>query len=116
MGLAPSELKFRVNVKNGVSNGAFKYMVHVDARCNISCFCTRQKQGRASPPHNNLHAKENTNLRMPLFSSFFTKSHQTDHVLYRAIAHCYIIVFLSGTVNNGHTLVTQARSLKKFFF
>lgn len=51
------------------SKGAFKYMVHVDAQCNLSSFCTRQRQDRTTSQRNRLNAKEDKNLRCGM--SFF---------------------------------------------
>lgn len=104
--LARSDLKFRLNVRDGGSKGAFKYMVHVDAQINLPCFCKRQKNDRTSLPHNH--------LQVIFLLFFFTEFHQTDHVLYHSTlplcqANIIIDVCFILTVTNGHTLVTQNR-------
>lgn len=116
------------------SKGTFEYMFHVDAQCNLSSFCTRQRQERTSPQRNRLHAKENKNLRCVMF--FFAEFRQTNHVLYHvtlSLCQTNIIIrrWVFPIINNGHTLVTQdqqycfgrklpfyfqARSLREFSF
>ena len=62
--LARGDLKFRVNAKNDDSKCAFKHMVHVDAQCNLSCSCARQKQDRTSPQRKHMRS---INLEIILF-------------------------------------------------
>ena len=118
--LARGDLKFRVNAKNDDSKCAFKHMVHVDAQCNLSCSCARQKQDRTSPQRKHLHAKKNKNLRSLIFFFFFffffAEFRQTNHVLYRvtlSLCQANIIIHrcVFRIINNGHTLVTQDYSL-----
>ena len=107
---ACGDLKVRVNAENDASKGAFKHMVHVDAQCNLSCFCKRQRQDRTSPQRNHLHAKENKNLRWVIFFSFCRVSANES-----CLISCDIVLASSKynlrcvfhIINNGHTLVSQ---------
>ena len=115
--LARGDLKFRVNVKNDDSKCAFKHMVHVDAQCNLSCSCARQKQDRTSPQRKHLHAKKNKNLRclMFFFVCFFCRVSANES----CFISCDIVLVSSKydhrcvfhIINNGHTLVTQDYSM-----